>query len=538
MRLRLPFISIAVLLFGCLALESVYQLRREWSPSVLLLTVESLREDLVNEAISPHLLEAAKTAYQSEVHRGVSGWTGANMITLLTGLTPFQAGVHTRGQSVDSALFLPLEQLSEKGYRVAGLQGFMTMDLYRNLGLSIDDVGSDLFFWLTECARKNEPFFLWEHYVQTHLPYKEGDGYEIRIDELTDDKAVAERLEVVRTANHIEAGSISFQPEDVPLIYRLHEANVKEFDDWFAEFWKFFHKSGLHKNCLLIVTADHGDEHGERGNVGHASTNRGGHLHEEILRVPLFIWVPEKLNVQGRTAGIKQSDHADVIVTILGLLGVDIPQYLEGRNLLETEEAVPWFGMTSGGGFSEKDPVRVGYFEYGLIDENLKLLWRIDREGEESFKLYDLKEDPGEKQNIYEHRKEAIGDMKSRLREKIENAQHRPVRFASRDGAMGKGPKWIFPNKSGTYSYAQMEGKFYFEWEGDSGADYLLQYRAGVGDNLLEGELEVKGTKKDFGSLSKRYWKTWVVPASPIRARVRRLDSGGWSDWISMEARE
>ena len=41
-----------------------------------------------------------------------------------------------------------------------------------------------------------------------------------------------------------------------------------------------------------MLTTDHGEEHLERGQVGHASTTRNGHLHEELVRLPLIVWRP------------------------------------------------------------------------------------------------------------------------------------------------------------------------------------------------------------------------------------------------------
>lgn len=535
MRYRFLFISLAFILFFTLVVKGVLLYQKENRISVILLTVESLRHDLVKESITPNLLQAAKSAHRSLVHRAVSGWTGSNMITLLTGLTPFQAGVHTRGQSVDGKLLLPLEVLADKGYQVAGLQGFMTMDLYRNLGLGIDDVGTDPFFWLTQRAQDKKYFFLWEHYLHTHLPYRPGKGYEVALDALVADKEAKQRVEAVRTTTHIKAGSIAYQTGDVLAIHALHTANAREFDDWFARFWELYTKSGLRNRCVLVVTADHGDEHGERGNVGHASTNLGGHLHEEIVRVPFFIWVPETLTKQEWPKVVDHSSHTDVMVTLLELLGVNVPKYLEGRNFLEKQVPASWFGMTSGGGFSEEDPANIKYFEYGVIEGRWKLLWRKHKDGREARRLYHLGKDPGENDDGYALYRDQVAELEKTLAAKIHTARNRPVREDAAQNLVGSGPQWVFPPGSGAYGYKQLAGRFYFEWQGRDDANYILQYRAGSGDNMVDGELEVRGVKKDFGKLSKRYWQTWVVPVSPVRVRVRRADRGGWSSWLELE---
>lgn len=536
MRFRYLFISLALLLFCTLAIQGILQYQRENRISVILLTVESLRHDLVNETITPNLLQAAKSSHRSIEHRAVSGWTGTNMISLLSGLTPFQAGVHTRGQSVDRKLVLPLEMLADKGYLVEGLQGFMTMDLYRNLGLGIDNVGTDPYFWLIQRARDHTPFFLWEHYLHTHLPYRPGNGYGVDLEGMVADSTALQRIDTVRTTTHIKSGSIDFQPQDVEAIRALHAANVREFDDWFARFWELYTKSGLRKRCLLIVTADHGDEHGERGSVGHASTNLGGHLYEEIVRVPLFMWIPKALTEKEWPNEISGSNHTDVMVTILSLLGIAPPAYLEGQNVLDNPSTGTWFGMTSGGGFSEEDPAAISYFEYGAIQGDVKLLWRTNQDGRNALRLYDLRDDPLETNDLYPLLQEQIAGLEAALGAKIQSAVQRPVREDARENLVGSGPQWLFPPASGAYSYEELAGRFYLEWQGTGDAEYVVQYRAGSGDNVLDGELEVRGARKDFGNLSKRFWQTWVVPASPVRVRVRRIDRGGWSKWLELEA--
>lgn len=536
MRSRSLFISLALCIFIALAASSYLKYQKEHRTSVILLTIESLRYDLVSRYSTPHLLEAAEGGYTFSMHRAISGWTGTNMITLLSGLSPFQAGVHTRGQSVAGEQLLPLELLAKKGYKVAGLQGFMTMDLYRNLGLEVDEVGTDPILWLTRQALDKTPFFLWEHYLHTHLPYRAGKEHSVAVESLTEETDRGRRLEIVRNTTHIKAGSVAFEPGDRPGIRALHEATVKEFDRWFAGFWEFYTKSGLQKRCILIITADHGDEHAERGNVGHASTTLGGHLHEEIVRVPFFLWLPEKYSPKELKNTEQMSDHRDVMVTLCELLDIEVPQWLEGRNLLHRKGAAPWFGMTSGGGFSEEDPKNIAYFEYGAIAGDWKLLWRKYRSGAEEKRLYNLQDDAAEEHDRYAAAHEQVTGLEQQLEEKIQAAEFMPVRDDVEQRLFGGGPGWVFPERSGSYSYAQLDNRFYLHWQGERDATYILQYRTGKGDTLLDGTLEVRGVKKDFGRISKRFWETWVVPASPIRVRVRNIAHGGWSPWLELEA--
>ena len=84
----------------------------------------------------------------------------------------------------------------------------------------------------------------------------------------------------------------------------------------------------------MVLTADHGEELLERGQVGHASTTRAGHLHEEIIRVPLIVWLPpgDRRLPPGRTVE-DATDHLDILPTLLALLERNSPVALHGADL-------------------------------------------------------------------------------------------------------------------------------------------------------------------------------------------------------------
>ena len=119
----------------------------------------------------------------------------------------------------------------------------------------------------------------------------------------------------------IRHGTVAFEPTDAPAVTALHAATTREFDVWFGRFWEFFQSSGLARDTILVVTADHGDEHLERGHVGHASTTHDGHLYEELVHIPLFIWAPEGSG--GRQGQVDAwSDHMDIMPTVIRHLGM------------------------------------------------------------------------------------------------------------------------------------------------------------------------------------------------------------------------
>jgi len=536
MAFRLLFVSIALLVFLAMSWIAYTSLSTSEQLRVVVLTVESLRDDMVTEEHCPQLLEAAEGALRLPQYRAISGWTGTNIVSLLTGLSPFQSGVHTRGQSLDPARKVPLERLAEKGYTVEGVQPFMAMNLYQNLGLSLSDTGGDPFIWLAEKQLADKPFFFWYHYVDTHLPYRSSSPGVNDSDKTAaaGDDARA-RLTKVENQASIRFDEVRFEPQDIAVVRSLHASSIREFDRWFGTFFSFLKAGGFLRNTILIVTADHGDEYGERGMVGHASTTLAGHLHEEIVHIPFFIWLPEKL--AAGDSGRYQSDlfsHLDVMPTLFDLLDIRIDDSLSGRSVFRRTSANHWTAMTSSGGFAEPDPGNMRYFEYALIQDNWKSRLRVFADGSEETYLHNLETDPAEAANLAAKHPEIVSKHRKILAPLIAERLHRPI-TESRQSKAGGGPAWIRPARSGTYSYDSLDGVFDLHWEDTSSKKYIIEYKAGTGLRALSGTLEADSNVKDFGTITRSYWNTWIVPASPISIRVKAVDSEQSSFWITLE---
>jgi len=358
---------------------------------------------------------------------------------------------------------------------------------------------------------------------------------------------VRARLEKVRTQASILSDETTFTAADVPRVHALQKNRIREFDQWFAEFMAFWQGSGCGRDTILIVTADHGEEHGERGKVGHASTTLVGHLHEEIVRVPLFVWLPESLaHLRARARREGSSSHLDIMPTILARIGITPHIRLDGRDLFaatgSTEQkgvaAGTWLGMTSSGGFSEPVPERMRYFEYASLQDGWKSLLRVNADGSETISLFHLASDPGERVDLAASRPEVAEVHRQLLQKAIAERVRVPIRLQDQDGGEGgEALSWLRPARSGTYSYGDLAGNFLLQWSGQPDRDYLLDYRAGQGRKTLVGSLAVRGTRKDFGAIDRRYWQTWIVPNSPFRLRVREVQGSGRSPWLELEAR-
>src|SRR5258708_227378 len=343
MRVRWFFISV----FAAAALAvwiAAYMELRRGAYKVIFLTVERGGAEGLGREVMPNVWRLAEEGVRFEDHRAVSGWTAANIVSLLTGVSPFVHGIHSRDQRVPADWQLPLKTLSAAGWRVAGLQPFMQIEGFRDLRMIVEP-GANLLGWLAKRDQAREPFVLWYHYLDTHLPYSPPPPFRPDVDSLLpkDDLAARSRIEKVMTLPAIPAGDLEFQPSDRAAIRALYLADFRAFDAWFSGFWSFFESSGLRDNTILVFTADHGDELLERGHVGHASTTRTGNLHEEIVHIPLVIWVPGALRKSTYPSVVtRATDHLDLMPPVFSLLGMAPTRPFSGSSVFEARVNSPW----------------------------------------------------------------------------------------------------------------------------------------------------------------------------------------------------
>jgi arylsulfatase A-like enzyme len=165
----------------------------------------------------------------------------------------------------------------------------------------------------------------------------------------------------------------------------------------------------------------------------------GPQLDEPVVRVPLIIRLPEGAVPSGwaatilRGLGLKRPlrgrpiDHlvrvTDIFPTVLASVGLPIPENLDGINLLPamTGAASPelWAYAESGRSFVDGDPDRyvegVGGKMRMVREQDWKLIFVPKPDGGE-YRLFDLREDPGEERNVAEEYPDKLEALRLRLR--------------------------------------------------------------------------------------------------------------------------
>ncbi len=235
----------------------------------------------------------------------------------------------------------------------------------------------------------SSPFFLWLHLMDTHYPYTPP----LEATDLSPFKIV--KLNEFRKRYRLTDPGDRTQLTDLK---KLYYDCVEWVDKLIMNFINFLKKEDLWRDTDLVITADHGEGFYEHGFLGHPAQ-----LYQELVSVPLI------LKMAGMEHEVKEN---------IGELR-DIPKLLgsrlendEGYPRLPKDKEIPMRASHAGDRSCMKgdvnligQPGKLEYDIFGLVSENYKLIY----DGETGkLELYDLKKDPGERNDISKNNKEII----------------------------------------------------------------------------------------------------------------------------------
>lgn len=257
--------------------------------------------------------------------------------------------------------------------------------------------------WLRSRKDVEKPFFLWLHYMDVHEPYVPERKYIEVVDpsiQKTDDEMMALFKDVVLKRD-------ASDKDVVELLRKLYLAHVKEIDEAAQEFFGILQKTGVLKDSVVIITADHGDEFGEHGGLSH-----DGKMYDELVNVPLLIYDPDL--EESRVCDTVVST-LDIAPTLIRLFGLDPADVFQGNSLLPLEEYPDEgaFGeaLDKHGSHEKGHEKEVHYYRKG----DFKIIYR---ERDDAWELYNLKEDPAEVNNVVDTSPVAE-EMKNKVRPRV-----------------------------------------------------------------------------------------------------------------------
>ncbi len=443
------------------------------SPNIVWIVMDAVRADHLSaygykRDTAPNLkgLAAGATLYRNAI--APAAFTLPSHASMFTGLYPSRHGAHyspgaPSGRPLTPEVQTLAEVLSEKGYFTAGVtadfaylgtwtglnQGYRHYEdwgtipfLDPNLPFCLynvvrpvyhrltparlwqrvrqaNDVNRSVLGLLDRAHSYESPFFLFINYMDAHSPASVPppfrDRYPGRNDSLFDDRGLWARR-VMTFQRDIEAG------ERRHLIAQ-YDGAIAYIDFHLGRVFARLKKLGLYEDCLLIVTSDHGEAFGERNLVGHAAS-----VYQDEVHVPLIIKYP---TLRNRQVVDEFVSGVDIMPTVLGLLGFELPQGLDGQSLLRLERggSREIFAESLSTGFHRNMHPRFRRAERALFQGTLKLISSSAGKRE----LYDLKNDPDERRNLYHVRSAAARQLQQKLDRWQTTARPRSVRTIAPD---------------------------------------------------------------------------------------------------------
>lgn len=412
-------------------------------PNILVVTLDTTRANHTSaygyaRPTTPNLIKAAAAGVRFDAAYAPMATTLPSHTTMFSGLLPRTHGTLKNGLPVDPNLPLLSEALGNAGYRSAAFLSSFAVSkrfgLQRGFALYDDDFTGGKCKWevtrwegmkldgefcrrgdLTRAAaekwledsgylpdkNKNhattpkEPFFVWIHFFDPHNPYDPPED-QVKLFPAAGDAP----SELERDIAHYDA-AIHFADQEMgKLLDRL--AVARQLDD-----------------TLVIIAGDHGE-----GLMDHGWMLHGLQIYEEAVRVPLVFRWPAKLPKGKRISD--PVELADLTPTILDLVGAKMPRgehAIEGMSLAAALRGTATLNAQRPvlvqrryyAGEAEKG-ITVKGSKHGIRVGNWKY---IEAKEENTFELYDLARDPGEKHNLFDDQKEKRAALATQLEQTL-----------------------------------------------------------------------------------------------------------------------
>lgn len=372
---------------------------RPWGavhPDLVLVLCDTFRADNLEAwggkpDLAPKLNAFVERSLRFLDSRSVAAWTLPSIATILSGVYPGQHGATDLDRGVASEVETIAERLASQGYRTAAVtdgglfsrhygqdQGF---EWFEEVPVTSWNLNDTLERARTRMAADDgRPLFLVVHTYRVHGPMRVGPDESFSALQALR-AAITRRLEERRargeTLGRVEA-ALDFVDEG----RRIYDDAVQDLDRKLGAWLEELERAGFLARGRVLLTADHGNSHGEHGQMGH-----GGDLYDVKLRVPLAI---AGRGITPRAVSGPVS-LIDVAPTLADLAEVAPAPSWKGRSLLERVPAGPIYA------FELKPKER----QVALYAEGKKLMApdiEALQAGHPSF-AFDLARDPAEDDN-------------------------------------------------------------------------------------------------------------------------------------------
>ena len=232
------------------------------------------------------------------------------------------------------------------------------------------------------------PFAMMVGFPGPHCPYDPAEEFLQEVDESKLPEAVpaveadtARLREANVEGNRRPWNGVDYAafPTKAKMRVRKHYAAlVKQIDHEVGEIIEALKSIDQYENTVIILSSDHGDYLGDHDFIGKAS------FYEAAIRVPMIVRIPW---AKGAAVVDDMVELRDVMATMLGFAGVELPAYADARPM-------PGLGLRGGRG---RERI-FGMLADGWMNFDGRFKLHKYATGDEM--LYDLENDPHEQRNL------------------------------------------------------------------------------------------------------------------------------------------
>jgi arylsulfatase A-like enzyme len=116
--------------------------------------------------------------------------------------------------------------------------------------------------------------------------------------------------------------------EETKILLKGYYAHCSALDSYIGQLQDAINRTHIEENTIFVFTSDHGDMINSHGQM------KKQRIYEESTRVPFIIKYPELLGTEGRESDFL-INTLDILPTLLGMAGLDIPGGLDGEDITD-----------------------------------------------------------------------------------------------------------------------------------------------------------------------------------------------------------
>ncbi|MBM4311485.1 MAG: hypothetical protein FJ119_11150 [Deltaproteobacteria bacterium] len=409
-------------------------------PNIIFIVVDTLRADHVgsygydrNTTPNIDLLSEDSVVFKNAI--ATAPWTSASICSLITAQYPAKLRMADWAATIDEQSLLLSEILREHNYRTHGVishifiagrygfgQGFDGYDEDNARGgghISSPSVTQKAIDYVRGAGDK--PFLLFLHYFDPHYSYIQHEKHVFSAPFDGPQYSGMDWNNLIYRAPYMSV-------RDVEYIRALYDSEIAFTDEHIGRFLEELKRLGLYEDALIVLTADHGEEFLERGDyyIGHMRK-----VFQEMIHVPLIVKLPGRALKKTVERFVSL---VDLMPSILSAAGVPMPAEYE-----HSGRVIDFADPDSG-------PDRMIFSETRWTLNFQSVIhkgWKFIQLPEMGIRmLFNLNDDPGEKQNLVDVHEDKGNELELALQawnrdmsDSASGENHRETEFSEDDRA-------------------------------------------------------------------------------------------------------